>query len=151
MKRTVFFLCGANSCRSQMAEAIVNARMGDQWQAFSAGTAPAHAVDPHALHVLAEIGIDHIGHAKHVDELRHVPFDLVVTVCDSAVEQCPLWLGSGQRAHHDFPDPTVATGSEAEVLAVFRQVRDEIVRRLPTLLQQAESAPRHDAMGQARQ
>lgn len=134
MKRKVLFLCTGNSCRSQMAEAIVNARLRDEWQAFSAGTHPAGYVHPKALQVLQEIGIQHQGRSKHVDELRQEVFDLVVTVCDSAAEECPLWLGPGVRVHHSFPDPAKVTGTEEEVLAVFRQVRDAIAREIPGLL-----------------
>lgn len=117
-----------------MAEAIVNARLGDRWQAFSAGTSPAGYVHPKALQALQEIGIWHEGRSKHMDELHQVDFDLVITVCDSAAEECPLWLGPGIRLHHSFPDPAKATGTEEEVLAVFRQVRDAIAREIPQLL-----------------
>ena len=120
MKRQVLFLCTGNSCRSQMAEAIVNARLGAHWEAFSAGTRPAGYVHPLALRALAEIGIVHAGRSKHADELRAVPFDLVVTVCDSAAEDCPVWLGQGKRVHLGFPDPAAAVGSAEEVMAVFR-------------------------------
>ena len=131
----VLFLCTGNSCRSQMAEAIVNARLGDQWHAVSAGTRPAGTVHPKALQVLAEIGIEHQGRSKHADEFRTTPFDLVVTVCDSAAEECPVWLGRGKRVHLGFPDPAQVTGSEAEVLAAFRAVRDAIADQVPALLQ----------------
>lgn len=136
-RRRVLFLCTGNSCRSQMAEAIVNARLGDAWQAFSAGTHPAGQVHPKARQVLGEIGIEHAGRAKSVDEFRGASFDLVVTVCDSAAEECPVWLGRGRRVHLGFPDPAKATGSEEQVLAVFRQVRDDIARQVPELLQSA--------------
>jgi arsenate reductase len=140
MKRKVLFLCTGNSCRSQMAEAIVNARLGDAWEAYSAGTQPAGYVHPLALAVLAEIGILHRGRSKHADEYRDVPFDLVVTVCDAAAEACPVWLGQGRRVHLGFPDPAQATGSEDEVMAVFRAVRDDIAREVPQLL--AAARPR---------
>jgi arsenate reductase len=139
MKRKVLFLCTGNSCRSQMAEAIVNARLGDSWQAYSAGTRPAGYVHPQAIQVLAEIGIQHAGRSKHADELRGVDFDLAVTVCDSAAEECPLWLGPGIRVHHSFPDPAKVTGSEKEVLEVFRQVRDDIAGWIPELLSKPSS------------
>ena len=84
---------------------------------------------------LAEIGIQHEGHSKHADEYRTVPFDLVVTVCDDAAENCPVWLGHGKRVHLGFPDPAKATGSEDEVLAVFRVVRDDIALKAVELLQ----------------
>jgi arsenate reductase len=142
MKRKVLFLCTGNSCRSQMAEAIVNARLGDEWEAFSAGTRPAGFVHPKALFVLREIGIEHRGRSKSAEEFRQVPFDLVVTVCDDAAEDCPVWLGSGRRVHLGFPDPAKAVGTEEEVLAVFRRVRDDIARQVPALLKaQAPGKP----------
>jgi arsenate reductase len=133
-KAKVLFLCTGNSCRSQMAEAIVNARFGDSWQAFSAGTQPAGYVHPLAVRVLREIGIEHEGRSKAADEYRQTPFDLVVTVCDDAAENCPVWLGKGRRVHLGFPDPAKATGSEEEVLAVFRRVRGDIATRVSELL-----------------
>ena len=143
-RRRVLFLCTGNSCRSQMAEAIVNARLGDLWEAFSAGTQPAGYVHPKALDALAEIGIDWRGHtSKHADQFRTIPFDLVVTVCDDAAENCPVWLpapgpqaqeGEGKRVHMGFPDPARATGSDEEVMAAFRAVRDAIAEQVPDLL-----------------
>src|SRR5512134_3146941 len=118
--KKVLFLCTGNSCRSQMAEAIVNARLGDTWQAVSAGTKPAGYVHPKALAALAEIGIRHAGRSKLADEFWDVDFELVVTVCDSAAEECPLWLGPGKRVHHSFPDPAKAEGTDQEVMDVFR-------------------------------
>ena len=114
MKHKVLFLCTGNSRRSQMAEAIVNAQLKDEWEAVSAGTKPAGYVHPNALRALREIGIEHAGRSKHVDEFRAVPFDLVVTVCDSAAEECLIWLGQGKRVHLGFPDPAKAVGSETE-------------------------------------
>ena len=136
MKRKVLFLCTGNSARSQMAEAIVNARLGDVWDAVSAGTEPAGYVHPMAVRALAEIGIEHEGRSKGALEFRDVVFDLVVTVCDDAAENCPLWLGKGQREHMGFRDPAQATGTEDKRLAVFRAVRDEIAARVPALLRQ---------------
>ena len=134
MKRKVLFLCTGNSCRSQMAEAIVNARLGDTWQSVSAGTKPAGYIHPKALMALSEIGIQHTGSSKRVDEFKGVDFDLVVTVCDSAAEECPVWLGKGKRAHHSFPDPAKAEGTEEEVMNVFRAVRDDIEKEMIKLL-----------------
>lgn len=133
MKR-VLFLCTGNSCRSQMAEAIVNARLGESWQAFSAGTKPAGYVHPKALQALAEIGIQHAGRSKQADEFRELDFDLVVTVCDSAAEECPLWLGKGRRVHHSFPDPARAEGTDEEIMNTFRAVRDDIEQAMIGLL-----------------
>ena len=132
--RKVLFLCTGNSCRSQMAEAIVNARLGEQWEAFSAGTTPTGYVHPMVVQVLREIGIQHLGKSQDVNEFRSDQFDLVVTVCDSAAEECPVWLGSGLRVHSGFPDPAKATGNEEEILAAFRQVRDLIAKEIPQLL-----------------
>ena len=132
--RKVLFLCTGNSCRSQMAEAIVNARLGDTWQAVSAGTKPAGYVHPRALEALSEIGIRHTGRSKHADEFRDVDLDLVVTVCDSAAEECPVWVGKGKRVHRSFPDPARAEGSEEEIMNVFRVVRDDIEREILQLL-----------------
>ena len=138
--RRVLFLCTGNSARSQMAEAIVNARLGGDWQAQSAGTHPAGFVHPLAVRALAEIGIDHQGRSKSVEAMRDRSFDLVVTVCDSAAEECPLWLGSGRRAHLDFPDPAKTPGSEEDQRAAFRAVRDGMLRQLPAVLQEATGA-----------
>ncbi len=134
--KKVLFLCTGNSCRSQMAEAIINARLGDSWQAFSAGTKPAGYIHPKALEVLSEIGIQHTGSSKRVDEFRNVDFDLVVTVCDSAAEECPVWLGKGKRTHHSFPDPAKAEGTNDEVMNVFRTVRDDIEKEMIQLLKE---------------
>jgi arsenate reductase len=119
-----------------MAEAIVNANMGGKWAAFSAGTDPSGYVHPMATQVLAEIGIQHQGESKHTDRYRGVDFDLVVTVCDDAAENCPVWLGVGQRVHVGFPDPAKVSGTEEEILAVFRQVRDGIAERIPKILKE---------------
>ena len=119
-----------------MAEAIVNARHPG-WRAFSAGVQPAGYVHPLAIRVLSEIGIDHHGKSKSVDAFRGQDFDLVVTVCDEAEEQCPVWLGKGRKVHRSFLDPAKATGSEAERLAEFRRVRDELLEALPGMLVQA--------------
>ena len=133
-KRSVLFLCTGNSCRSQMAEAIVNTRLGDSWEAVSAGTQPAGYVHPKALQVLGEIGIEHHGKSKSTSEFIERVFDLVVTVCDDAAENCPIWLGIGKRVHLSFPDPAKAQGSEDEVLMAFRSVRDDILKKVPELL-----------------
>ena len=129
MKRKVLFLCTGNSCRSQMAEAIVNARLSDSWEAVSAGTKPAGYIHPKALAVLEEIGIQHIGRSKLADEFRGVEFELVITVCDLAAEECPIWLGKGKRIHHSFPDPV-----KTDDLQDFRAVRDAIDREILPLL-----------------
>ncbi len=112
-----------------MAEALVNARFGAAWQAVSAGTKPAGYVHPMALQALAEIGITHAGRSKLAEEFKGTDFDLVITVCDSAAEECPLWLGRGKKMHHSFPDPAVSGE-----LDDFRKVRDQIALALASLL-----------------
>jgi arsenate reductase len=125
VKRNVLFLCTGNSARSQMAEGLVNHLRGDEWRAVSAGTHPTGYVHPLAIDVLKEIGIDASGaRSKSVAEFRDTAFDLVVTVCDSAAEECPLWLGKGKRTHLGFPDPVKGA------LDDFRAVRDDMERKV---------------------
>jgi arsenate reductase len=121
-----------------MAEALVNDRLGDTWVAVSAGTRPTGIVHPAALRALAEVGIQHDGRSKSVDEFRGVELDLVVTVCDLAAEDCPVWLGKGRREHLGFPDPAKAVGSDDEVMVAFRRVRDDIAARVFPLLTEFE-------------
>ena len=135
MPRKVLILCTGNSCRSQMAEAIINARRGDQWQAFSAGTQPADQVHPLALQALSEIAITHPNaQPKNLSEFIGQPFDAVITVCDDAAENCPLWTGQGKRVHIGFPDPAKVMGSDAEKMVVFRRVRDDIEQQILAFL-----------------
>jgi arsenate reductase len=127
MKKSVLFLCTGNSCRSQMAEGLVNHYLSDEWEAYSAGTDPASYVHPLAVQVMDELGIDSSGQrSKAADIFRDTNLDLVITVCGDAEENCPVWLGRGAKRHIGFDDPAKATGSEDERLAVFRRVRDEI-------------------------
>jgi arsenate reductase (thioredoxin) len=135
-KYRVLFLCTGNSCRSQMAEAIVNHELSNSWIAFSAGTEPAGYVHPLAIKSLAEIGINHQGVSKPVDVFWNESFDLVITVCDGAAENCPLWLGKGKRVHIGFTDPAKANGNDAERLAIFRTVRDDIKGKIISYLTQ---------------
>jgi len=136
-RRAVLFLCSGNSCRSQMAEAIVHTRLGDRWAAVSAGTEPANQVHPKAIDTLAEIGIEWHGHsAKQADLFRVVPFDLVITLCDQARQHVPAWVE--QSIHLGFPDPVQAEGTREEVLGVFREVRDEVARQIPAFLTEWE-------------
>lgn len=118
-----------------MAEAIINTQRDAGWQAVSAGTQPAARVNPYALRALAEIGIETAGsRPKHISEFLGQRFDLVLTVCDDAAENCPVWPGQGKRVHISFPDPAKATGDDEAVLSVFRQVRDSIHQRVLALL-----------------
>jgi len=142
-KRRVLFLCTGNSCRSQMAEGLVNHFLGEEWTACSAGTRPVGFVHPLAVDVMTELGIDlSDGRSKSVDEFLGVAFDVVVTVCDGAAEDCPLWLGSGRVLHIGFPDPAQATGNQVERLAVFRQVRDAIREQVLAYLEGVNEAGR---------
>ena len=134
-QKTILFLCTGNSCRSQMAEAIVNARY-PEWKAHSARTKPTGYVHELAIEVLSEIGISHSGRSKSIDDLPTRDFDLVVTVCDSAAEECPVWPGkAGKRVHHGFVDPAKAEGTLEERKQVFRQVRSEMLEVIPKLLE----------------
>ena len=132
--RKVLILCTGNSCRSQMAEALINEKLGDTWQVFSAGTDPAGYVHPKAIKALEEIGIHHSGDSKHIDDLPTKEFDSVITVCNDAAETCPVWLGKGVRHHIGFPDPAKAKGTDEEIIAVFRKVRDNIEERVLSYL-----------------
>lgn len=125
-KRRVLFLCTHNSCRSQMAEGLVNHDLGERIEAFSAGT-EATRVNPLAAKVMAEIAIDLSSHrSKTLDEFAGQPFDYVITLCGDANERCPLFFGGVQRRHMGFEDPSRRPGSEEEVLPEYRRVRDEI-------------------------
>jgi arsenate reductase len=118
-----------------MAGGLVNHDLAGKVQAFSAGVRPSR-VNPRAIQVMGELGIDLSRHrSKSVDDLAGEHFDLVVTVCDRAAEQCPLFPGDTEVVHVGFPDPARAAGTEGEILAAFRRVRDEMRRQLIPLLQ----------------
>ena len=135
----VLFLCTGNSCRSQIAEGWARSLFGDRIEAYSAGI-ETHGLNPRAVLVMREAGVDISGQrSQHVDEFGDLAPDLVITVCDSAAEQCPLLPGARRVVHHSFQDPARATGDDEQVLPVFRRVRDEIrafVARLPELLEE---------------
>lgn len=128
MKR-ILVLCTGNSARSQMAEGYLQTFAGDRAEVFSAGVAP-HGVNPLAIQVMAEGGIDISHHtSNHVDEYTDQPFDYVITVCDNAREQCPYFPSSAEKIHHSFPDPGHQPGRSVDTvdaLTSFRQVRDQI-------------------------
>jgi arsenate reductase len=128
-KLRVLFLCTGNSCRSQMAEGWARHLKGDVIEPYSAGI-ETHGLNPNAVKVMAEAGVDISGHrSKHLDEVRDIPFDYVVTVCDNAHESCPLFPGRTKVIHVGFDDPPrLARDStnEQETLAPYRRVRDEI-------------------------
>lgn len=123
----VLILCTGNSCRSHLAEAVLRAAAGDALRVASAGSKPAGYVHPLAIRVMAEIGLDISGHrSKHLDEFLAEKVETVITVCGKADQVCPTFPGQVNRHHWPFDDPAHATGTEAEQLAVFRRVRDEI-------------------------
>jgi len=139
-KLKILFLCTGNSCRSQMAEGWARHLKADSLEPYSAGI-ETHGLNPNAVQVMAEAGVDISGHrSKHVDDLRGVGLDVVVTVCDRAHESCPLFPGSTRVVHRSFDDPPrLARGaaSEEEALGHYRRVRDEIrafVEQLPEAL-----------------
>lgn len=130
MKRRVLFLCTHNSARSQMAEGLLRFLGGDTFEVFSAGT-EATFVRPLAVKAMSELGIDISGQqSKTLDRYLHEPFDEVITVCDTAAEACPVFPGAVRRRHWSLEDPSKATGSEEEQLAVYRRVRDELRSRI---------------------
>jgi arsenate reductase len=130
----VLFICTHNSARSQMAEGLLRARGGDRFAAFSAGT-EATEVRPLAVCAMDEVGIDIRGQeSKTLHRYLGEPFDLVVTVCDDAREACPVFPGARRMAHWSFEDPSRATGTDEERLAVFRRVRDAIAARVDALV-----------------
>jgi len=135
-KKRVLFLCTGNSCRSQMAEGLVNHFLGDTWHAYSAGTRPSGYVHQLAIRAMAELGIDiSAQRSKSTEEFRDLRFDRVITVCDHAARNCPAWLGEGIVIHIGFPDPAKVDGPEDEQMAVFREVRDGLRGRIITYLE----------------
>lgn len=128
MKKKVLFICTHNSARSQMAEGILRTLYGDRYEAYSAGTQPTK-VNPYAIKVMSEIGIDISNHrSKSAEEFRGKEFDYVVTVCDNAKEACPFFPGGKTYLHKGFKDPSEFKGNENEIIAEFQRVRDEIKR-----------------------
>ncbi len=137
--KSVLVLCTGNSARSQMAEGLINHFLRNRWRAFSAGTKPTGYVHPLAIYVMSELGIDIAGHhSKSTDEFRGQRFDQIITVCDNASEDCPVWLGGGEKVHIGFADPSAVQGDERARVAAFRRIRDEIRQRLLEHLQSAK-------------
>jgi len=131
-KQRVLILCTGNAARSPMAEGLLRHDAGDRFEVFSAGVAPSK-VQPEAIAVLRELGIDLSGHRpKHVNEFAGQRFDYVLTVCDHAREVCPVFADATRVIHHNFVDPGFCRGSREERLAEFRKVRDEIREFLRT-------------------
>jgi arsenate reductase (thioredoxin) len=138
MKKRVLFLCTANSCRSQMAEGLINHFFGNKIAAFSAGTQPSH-VNTVAIVVMKEIDIDISSHrSKNLSEFDGQIFDYVITLCGDANETCPLYIGGSKKTHIGFDDPAKVRGTQEEVLREFRHVRDEIKEKLTAFFQAEE-------------
>ena len=128
----VLVVCTGNSARSQMGEGLLRQEGGKNYEIFSAGTKPSQ-VRPEAIAVMREIGIDISGHrSKSVDEFAGQSFDYVVTVCDNARDNCPLFPGAGKRIHWGFEDPAAVMGTNEERLGAFRRIRDQIHERVRT-------------------
>jgi arsenate reductase (thioredoxin) len=126
-KPTVLILCTGNSCRSHLAEGLLREAAGDILNVQSAGSKPAGYVHPHAITVMQEIGIDISAHqSKSMNDFLDQSVETVITVCGNADQACPMFPGQVNRHHWPFEDPAHATGTEAEILATFRRIRDEI-------------------------
>lgn len=122
----ILVLCTGNSCRSQIAEGYLRHFADGRAEVYSAGV-ETHGVNPRAIAIMKEDGIDISGHtSNHVDEYRDIDFDFVITVCDNALERCPYFPTNARKFHYNFPDPAKATGSEEEIMASFRAVRELI-------------------------
>lgn len=130
MKKEILVLCTGNSCRSQMAEGFLKS-FDSELNVYSAGTNPSGTVHPKAIQVMKEIGIDiSDAYPKNVDQFLDNSFDYVITVCDNAKETCPVFIGDvKEQLHIGFEDPAEATGTDEEILAEFRKIRDEIKDR----------------------
>lgn len=129
-KESILVLCTGNSARSQMAEGLFREAVGRRFDVVSAGTRPSF-VRPEAIAVMAELGIDLSGHrSKSLDEFRDREFRYVVTVCDNAAEQCPVFPGQAERIHWSFEDPAAVEGSQQEREEAFRRIRDQIASRV---------------------
>ncbi|UCH14976.1 MAG: arsenate reductase ArsC [Bacteroidales bacterium] len=124
--RKILILCTGNSSRSQMAEGYFRKYLEDRAEVYSAGV-ETHGVNPYAIRVMEEDGIDISSHtSNNVNEYSDIEFSYVITVCDNARERCPYFPSRARKFHHNFPDPTKATGSDEEILIQFRKVRDMI-------------------------
>lgn len=130
MKKKVLFLCTGNSCRSQIAEGLLRDYCGDIYEVYSAGTQPS-SVNPYAVKVMNELGIDILDHySKHIDNLKDIDFDIVITVCDNAKESCPASFGQAKKLHWSFEDPAETMGTDDEILNKFRDIRDQIIDKI---------------------
>lgn len=143
-KQNVLFLCGGNSCRSQMGEAFLRQHAGDLFEVHSAGLEPTGEVHPLTLRVMAEKGLDLSSHRSKSakDYLGRLPVRYLITVCDQAAKNCPsIWPGMQERLNWPFPDPAAFEGSGEETLARFREVRDAIEERILSWLRDQRAGP----------
>ncbi|MEO8769555.1 MAG: arsenate reductase ArsC [Ferruginibacter sp.] len=124
--KKILVLCTGNSCRSQVAEGYLKHFAGDKAKIYSAGI-ETHGVNSKAIATMKEDGIDISNHtSNNIAEYKHIEFDFVITVCDHAKEQCPVFPGKAQKFHQDFPDPAKARGTEEEIKQAFRNTRELI-------------------------
>lgn len=124
--KKILVLCTGNSCRSQIAEGYLRHFANNKAEIYSAGI-ETHGVNPRAIAIMKEDGIDISKHtSNNIDEYLNIDFDLVITVCDNAKENCPYFPTKAQKFHHNFPDPAKAMGAEEEINQRFREVRDMI-------------------------
>lgn len=124
--KKILVLCGGNSCRSQMAEGYLRHFAGQKAEIYSAGV-EAHGVNPNSVKVMQEDGIDISGQTSNkMDDYKHINFDIVLTVCDNSVEECPYFPTKAHKFHHSFPDPVKCKGNDKEVLDEFRKVRNMV-------------------------
>ncbi|WP_410512403.1 arsenate reductase (thioredoxin) [Paenibacillus sp. BR2-3] len=129
-KKTLYFLCTGNSCRSQMAEGWAKQYLGDSWNVYSAGI-EAHGLNPKAVQAMNEVGIDISGHTSDIIDSNLLSnADLVVTLCGDAADKCPITPPKVKREHWGFDDPAKAQGTEEEKWAVFQRVRDQVGERI---------------------
>jgi arsenate reductase len=134
--KKILVLCGGNSCRSQMAEGYLRLFAGKKAEVLSAGL-EAHGLNPNSVIVMKEDGIDISKHTSNsIDEYKDVKFDMVITVCDNSVEQCPYFPTKAIKFHHDFPDPAKCKGTPEEILKEFRKVRDMVKAYCKTFVEE---------------
>ncbi|MFX1339571.1 MAG: arsenate reductase ArsC [Promethearchaeota archaeon] len=125
-KKKILFICTGNSARSQMAEGLINYFYNDKFEAFSGGTNPTK-LNPYAIKVMSELGIDISNQrSKHFSEFYGTEIDIAMTVCDNAKKVCPVFPGAKKNIHNTFTDPAEATGTEEQILTIFRKIRDQI-------------------------
>jgi arsenate reductase len=137
-KKRILFLCTGNACRSQMAEGWAGHLKSDVIEAYSAGVWPA-GVSSRAIRAMGEAGVDISSHkSQHVDEFAQIKFDYVITLCDNAREQCPLFAGDVKLVHRAFNDPVMMRGTDDQIIAAFRKTRDEIRAFVETLPESLE-------------